>query len=196
MSLFDDEPSRLSMKRLLLKIAGPQADFEAPVPKRRPYSSHSVTLIAICFIVGLVTPAILITSVAYFKNSLVVAQGCQQTDDAADFSFTFTCNSFPLTKVAIILACVHIAVGAICTLTVWELAKRWARRQLDKMEEDKIKKLAGMEAVRQEEFRRLREAREEEVRQINKKYDQATKEVDKMLKAVNGDQVTCTDFPI
>lgn len=194
MSLFDDDPPRLSLKRLLLKIAGP--DFEEPMPKRRPYLRHSVTLTAICFLVGLVIPAILVTSVAYFKNSLVVAQGCQQTGDAADFSFTFTCDSLALTKVAIILASVHYAVGAICMPAAWELAKRLSRRQLDKMEEDKVKKEAGKKAVRKELARRAREKKEEEDRKTTKKLRQNNE----MLHAArdgNTDEVRCTtDLPI
>lgn len=178
----DEEPSKLSMKRLLLKIAGP--NNETSLTHRRPLWSHSVTLASICFLVGLVAPAILIASVAYFQKSLVVVQGCHQTNDSADSPFTFSCDrfvgysckllpvkpatndqdSFSLTKVAIIIACAHIAVGAICMPTVWQLARRWARRQLDKLEEKQVKEEAGEVAVTKKRIKenRKKSAKEEE----------------------------------
>lgn len=113
MSLLFEQPSKL--ERFLLKIAGPEP--RDPLLTRRSYLTHSVTLTAICFLVGLVVPAILVTSVAYFQHPLVVAQGCQSIGDAAAFSFIFTCDSLSLTKTAVVVAAIHLAVRAICTAT-------------------------------------------------------------------------------
>ncbi|ROW03061.1 hypothetical protein VMCG_05720 [Cytospora schulzeri] len=170
MSLLEDEPSKLSTKYWLHKLAGP--DTEKPAETPRPYLCHSATMMAICFFVGLVMPAILITSVAYFQHPLVVAHGCQRTDDASGYSSTFTCDSVSLTKVAIILACVHMAVGAICMPAAWVLAKRMARRRLNNVEESKVKKEAGNRAVKIEMERRRQNKEEEDKRQLERKLQE------------------------
>lgn len=136
----DNTLPKHSIRSWLRKIAGPE-----PVnrQKRRRLCCHSVALFAICFVVGLLIPALLITSVAFFQNPLAVLQGCRQTNTSAAFSYNFSCDSYSLTKIVLIIAIVHLAVGAICLPIAWQLARRCARRQLDKLEGKGVKRYAA-----------------------------------------------------
>lgn len=122
--------------RLVRRLAGRDPEEKFKESRDRHLCCHSVFWTAALFPIGIIIPAFLIFSVAYVPNSLAAAQGCRQSATAkTGISYEFSCDSASLTRVALILAIVHLAVATFCTVVFQRLLGRWARRYLSRKED-------------------------------------------------------------
>lgn len=103
----------------------------------RPFWQHSALLVIIIIFVGIFLPALLLTSVASFGSvSLAVRYGCSILSETSEpESAVFSCSAITITKVAVLIASVHVAVGAVCGWAGLLIAVR-TRKYLDRWREE------------------------------------------------------------
>ncbi|KAL1862685.1 hypothetical protein Daus18300_008483 [Diaporthe australafricana] len=99
----------------------------------RPWWQQSPFLVIIIIFVGMFLPALLLLSVtSYGPTSLAVQYGCSTlSETSGPKTAVFSCSGTAISKVAVLIAFVHMAVGAVCGWAALSMAAR-IRKRLDR----------------------------------------------------------------
>ncbi|KAJ0109947.1 hypothetical protein J7T55_014749 [Diaporthe amygdali] len=104
----------------------------------RPFWQHSAFLVIIGIFVGMFLPGILLASVASFgPMSLAIRCGCLGSGPTTS---EFTCPSAAVTRLAILIAFVHVVVGAVCGWAGLKIVVRTRKYVHRWMEEHAVRK--------------------------------------------------------